>query len=103
MKRLCWVRPSMRTQLKRSKSTLPIQWKKGRALPPGASARILGGSYFELTVLTDVPREALIFSDETFRPVAPLFRFDTEDEAIAKANDNLLLATDSTVSALSAG
>lgn len=54
-------------------------------------------------MLTDVPREALIFSDETFRPVAPLFRFDTEDEAIAKANDNLLLATDSTVSALSAG
>ncbi|MNC48570.1 hypothetical protein D3C75_976960 [compost metagenome] len=35
-----WVRSSMRTQCKRSKSTLPMRWKKVHALPPGASAMI---------------------------------------------------------------
>ena len=39
------------------------------------------------TVLANVPHEALIFSEETFGPVAPLFRFKTEEEAIALAND----------------
>lgn len=60
---------------------------KGARVATGGKRHTLGGSYFEPTVLTDVPREALIFNDETFGPVAPLFRFDTEDEAIAMAND----------------
>jgi succinate-semialdehyde dehydrogenase/glutarate-semialdehyde dehydrogenase len=60
---------------------------KGARIAVGGKRHALGGSYFEPTVLTDVPREALIFNDETFGPVAPLFRFDTEDEAIAMAND----------------
>jgi len=38
-------------------------------------------------VLGDVSRDALIFNEETFGPVAPLFRFDKEEEAIALAND----------------
>ena len=45
------------------------------------------GNFFEPTVLTDVPREARLFAEEIFGPVAPLFRFKTEAEAIALAND----------------
>lgn len=61
--------------------------EKGARVATGGKRHALGGSYFEPTVLTNVPNDALIFSDETFGPVAPLFRFDSEDEAIAMAND----------------
>ncbi|MDQ1120462.1 MULTISPECIES: NAD-dependent succinate-semialdehyde dehydrogenase [Pseudoxanthomonas] len=60
---------------------------KGARIVVGGSRHALGGSFFEPTVLADVPREAKIFSEETFGPVAPLFRFETEKEAIALAND----------------
>ncbi|TGN98685.1 MULTISPECIES: NAD-dependent succinate-semialdehyde dehydrogenase [unclassified Burkholderia] len=60
---------------------------KGAQVATGGRRHPMGGLFFEPTVLTDVPRDALIFSEETFGPVAPLFRFDTEDEAIALAND----------------
>jgi succinate-semialdehyde dehydrogenase/glutarate-semialdehyde dehydrogenase len=61
--------------------------EKGARVASGGKRHTLGGSYFEPTVLTNVPNEALIFSDETFGPVAPLFRFESEEEAIAMAND----------------
>ncbi len=61
--------------------------EKGARVATGGKRHTLGGSYFEPTVLTNVPNEALIFSDETFGPVAPLFRFESEEEAIAMAND----------------
>jgi succinate-semialdehyde dehydrogenase/glutarate-semialdehyde dehydrogenase len=60
---------------------------KGARVAAGGKRHALGGSFFEPTVLADVPRHALIFSEETFGPVAPLFRFETEEEAIALAND----------------
>ena len=60
---------------------------KGARVIAGGKRHELGGSFFEPTVLADVPHDALIFSEETFGPVAPLFRFDTEAEAIALAND----------------
>ncbi|MEH3106446.1 MAG: NAD-dependent succinate-semialdehyde dehydrogenase [Sphingomonas fennica] len=60
---------------------------KGAGIAAGGGRHRLGGSFFEPTVLTDVPRDALIFSEETFGPIAPLFRFETEEEAIALAND----------------
>ncbi len=60
---------------------------KGAKVAVGGKRHRLGGNFFEPTVLTHVPKEALIFSDETFGPVAPLFRFETEEEAIALAND----------------
>ena len=47
----------------------------------------MGGSYFEPTVLVDVPDSAKVAKEETFGPLAPLFRFKDEAEAIAKAND----------------
>ncbi|WP_370601649.1 NAD-dependent succinate-semialdehyde dehydrogenase [Pseudomonas nitroreducens] len=61
--------------------------EKGARVATGGKRHTLGGSYFEPTVLTNVPNEALIFSDETFGPVAPLFRFESEEEAISMAND----------------
>ncbi|MCW3641214.1 MULTISPECIES: NAD-dependent succinate-semialdehyde dehydrogenase [Burkholderia] len=60
---------------------------KGAQVATGGRRHAMGGSFFEPTVLTDVSRDTLIFSEETFGPVAPLFRFDTEDEAISLAND----------------
>lgn len=60
---------------------------KGATVASGGRRHALGGNFFEPTVLTDVSRDALIFSDETFGPVAPLFRFKTEAEAIQLAND----------------
>ncbi|MBY0335982.1 MAG: NAD-dependent succinate-semialdehyde dehydrogenase [Acetobacteraceae bacterium] len=54
----------------------------------GGKRHALGGNFFEPTILTDVPREALIFREETFGPVAPLIRFQTEEEGIAMANDS---------------
>ncbi|WP_326565857.1 NAD-dependent succinate-semialdehyde dehydrogenase [Amycolatopsis rhabdoformis] len=45
------------------------------------------GHFYQATVLTDVPVDARMASEEIFGPVAPITTFDTEDEAIAKAND----------------
>ena len=47
----------------------------------------LGGSFFEPTIIRDVTTDMLVAREETFGPVAPIFRFKTEEEAIAMAND----------------
>ncbi len=60
---------------------------RGARVVTGGKAHALGGNFYEPTILADVPREADIFRDETFGPVAPLFRFFTEDEAVEMAND----------------
>jgi succinate-semialdehyde dehydrogenase/glutarate-semialdehyde dehydrogenase len=60
---------------------------RGARIVSGGQRHALGGTFFQPTVLRDVPRTARIFSEETFGPVAPVFRFDTEAEAIAMAND----------------
>ncbi|WP_321896633.1 MULTISPECIES: NAD-dependent succinate-semialdehyde dehydrogenase [Burkholderia] len=60
---------------------------KGARVLAGGKRHALGGFFFEPTVLANVPTNALIFRDETFGPIAPLFRFETEEEAIALAND----------------
>lgn len=59
----------------------------GASVLLGGERHELGGNFFQPTILTDVPREAEIFRDETFGPVAPLFRFETEAEAIEMSND----------------
>jgi len=61
--------------------------KKGAKVVMGGKRHALGGTFYEPTILTDVPVQADIFRDETFGPVAPLFRFKTEEEAIKLAND----------------
>jgi len=45
----------------------------------------LGGSFFEPTVLTDVTTEMVITKEETFGPVAPLYRFKSEEDAITSS------------------
>ncbi|HBA89151.1 MAG TPA: NADP-dependent succinate-semialdehyde dehydrogenase I [Geobacter sp.] len=53
----------------------------------GGKRHALGGSFFEPTILADVKPGMLVAKEETFGPVAPLFRFKTEQEAIEMAND----------------
>ncbi|MGE0222716.1 MAG: NADP-dependent succinate-semialdehyde dehydrogenase [Acetobacteraceae bacterium] len=61
--------------------------QRGAAVVTGGKRHSLGGNFFEPTVLANVPQDAMIFREETFGPVAPLFRFKTEEEAIKLAND----------------
>jgi succinate-semialdehyde dehydrogenase/glutarate-semialdehyde dehydrogenase len=60
---------------------------RGASILTGGRRHSLGGRFFEPTVLTGVTAAMAIAREETFGPVAPLFRFDTEAEAIALAND----------------
>ncbi|NWA28635.1 NAD-dependent succinate-semialdehyde dehydrogenase [Pseudomonas gingeri] len=60
---------------------------KGATLLTGGQPHALGGHFFQPTVLGDVTSDMLVARDETFGPLAPIFRFETEEEAIAMAND----------------
>ncbi|TQF83855.1 NAD-dependent succinate-semialdehyde dehydrogenase [Elioraea sp. Yellowstone] len=61
--------------------------RQGARILAGGRRHPRGGTFFEPTVLADVPVGAKIFREETFGPVAPLFRFKTEEEAVRLAND----------------
>ena len=60
---------------------------QGAQLLLGGKRHALGQTFFEPTVLADVTPKMKIASEETFGPVAPLFRFDTDEQAIQMAND----------------
>lgn len=60
---------------------------KGATLLQGGKRHAQGGTFFEPTVLAGVTANALIFKEETFGPVAPLFRFKTDEDVIAMANN----------------
>jgi succinate-semialdehyde dehydrogenase/glutarate-semialdehyde dehydrogenase len=60
---------------------------QGAKIVQGGKRHKLGGTFFEPTVLTEVTANMKIAEEETFGPVAPLFRFKTEQEAITLAND----------------
>src|SRR5438552_1108454 len=60
---------------------------KGAKVLVGGARHTLGGRFFEPTILTEVTTQMAVAREETFGPVAPLFRFKTEGEAIALAND----------------
>jgi succinate-semialdehyde dehydrogenase/glutarate-semialdehyde dehydrogenase len=62
---------------------------KGATIIAGGKRHELGGSFFEPTVITDVTSDMLVKDDETFGPLAPLFKFETEEEVIAAANDTI--------------
>lgn len=62
---------------------------KGGSVVTGGKRHALGGTFFEPTVLTGVTRDMLIASDETFGPVAPLFKFDSVDDVIEQANNTI--------------
>ncbi|OOY32367.1 NAD-dependent succinate-semialdehyde dehydrogenase [Thioclava sp. F36-6] len=61
----------------------------GGSIVTGGERHEMGGTFFQPTVLTGVTQEAKVSHEETFGPVAPLFKFETEQEAIAKANDTI--------------
>ncbi|MDX1709726.1 MAG: NADP-dependent succinate-semialdehyde dehydrogenase [Rhodovibrionaceae bacterium] len=60
---------------------------KGAKVAAGGGEHKLGGTFYQPTVLTDVTTEMKVTNEETFGPVAPLFRFKDEDEAVRMAND----------------
>jgi succinate-semialdehyde dehydrogenase/glutarate-semialdehyde dehydrogenase len=60
---------------------------KGARVLVGGKRHRLGGRFFEPTILVDVTPAMAVAREETFGPVAPLFRFNTEAEAVALAND----------------
>ena len=60
---------------------------KGAKIAAGGKRHALGGSFFEPTILTDVTPQMAVAKEETFGPLAPLFRFKTEEEVIKMAND----------------
>ena len=60
---------------------------KGASIALGGKRHALGGTFFEPTILTGVTSSMLVAREETFGPVAPLFKFKSEAEAIAMAND----------------
>ncbi|EBA05282.1 succinate-semialdehyde dehydrogenase [Rhodobacteraceae bacterium HTCC2150] len=62
--------------------------KGGRVLT-GGKAHALGGTFYEPTIVADVTQEMMVAQDETFGPLAPLFKFDDEDEVIEMANDTI--------------
>ena len=61
--------------------------RRGAEVLTGGSTVDGPGNFYQPTVLTDVPSDALLASEEIFGPVAPISVFDTEDEAVAAAND----------------
>ena len=63
--------------------------KGGGKIVTGGKRHALGGTFFEPTVVTGVTPQMLVANEETFGPLAPLFKFDTEEEVIKRANDTI--------------
>ena len=61
----------------------------GGKVVTGGKRHALGGTFFEPTVVTGVTPDMKVANEETFGPLAPLFKFDTEEEVIARANDTI--------------
>ena len=62
---------------------------KGGKVITGGKASELGGTFFEPTIITGVTKDMAVATQETFGPVAPLFKFDDVDDVIAQANDTI--------------
>ncbi|MDA8604127.1 NADP-dependent succinate-semialdehyde dehydrogenase [Alphaproteobacteria bacterium] len=60
---------------------------KGAEVILGGKEHALGGLFFEPTIMTNVDRTMAVTQEETFGPLAPLYRFETDDEVIEQAND----------------
>lgn len=60
---------------------------KGAQLIIGGKKHLLGGTFFEPTILTNVPQTAIVAQEETFGPLAPIFTFTDEEQVIADANN----------------
>lgn len=73
--------------LAKVKSHIEDALEKGARIVTGGKPHALAGTFFEPTVMVDVPVNAIAAKEETFGPLAPVFRFHHEEEAIAYAND----------------
>ncbi|WP_039017808.1 NAD-dependent succinate-semialdehyde dehydrogenase [Halocynthiibacter namhaensis] len=62
---------------------------KGAKLIAGGKTHALGGTFYEPTIVTGVTQDMQVATDETFGPLAPLFKFDDVDDVIAMANDTI--------------
>lgn len=62
---------------------------KGGNVRLGGKRHALGGTFFEPTVISGARRDMALFEDEIFGPVAPVFRFESEQEGVALANDTI--------------
>jgi succinate-semialdehyde dehydrogenase/glutarate-semialdehyde dehydrogenase len=62
--------------------------KRGAKIITGGKRHSLGGSFFEPTVLSNVAPDSLVAHEETFGPLAPVFRFKDEADVIAMANNS---------------
>ncbi|WP_170386739.1 NAD-dependent succinate-semialdehyde dehydrogenase [Ruegeria atlantica] len=62
---------------------------KGGAVLTGGLPHDLGGTFFQPTIVTGVTQDMMVAQDETFGPLAPLFKFEDEDDVIAMANDTI--------------
>ena len=60
---------------------------KGARLVAGGGRHELGGTFFEPTILADATSDMLVAREETFGPLAPVFRFETDEQAVQMAND----------------
>jgi succinate-semialdehyde dehydrogenase / glutarate-semialdehyde dehydrogenase len=60
---------------------------KGAQIAYGGKRHALGGTFYQPTIVTNVTSNMLMAKEETFGPVAPLFRFETEADAVRMAND----------------
>ena len=76
-----------RAALKKVEEHIADATSKGAKIVAGGRRHALGGTFFEPTVLTGATPAMMVAREETFGPVAPLFRFKAEQEAIAMAND----------------
>jgi succinate-semialdehyde dehydrogenase / glutarate-semialdehyde dehydrogenase len=74
-------------QLEKVKELVSDAVSKGATVAIGGQALGGPGNFYPATVLTDVPASARILNEEVFGPVAPIVGFDTEEEALAAAND----------------
>ena len=61
--------------------------EKGATVVTGGQRHALGHTFFEPTILSGVTQAMLVAKDETFAPLAPVFKFSTDAEAIQMAND----------------
>ncbi len=60
---------------------------RGGKVLVGGRPHALGRTFYEPTIITEANQDMLVAKEETFGPVAPLFRFETEEEVVAQAND----------------
>lgn len=73
--------------VKKVKTLLRDAETKGAKIVLGGKPHRLGGNFFQPTILTDVDKDMDIHQEEIFGPIAPIYRFDKEEEVVAQAND----------------